>query len=384
MEHDSSPIEMTPAELLRRIESREEVHVLDVRAPFRLQNGRIDIVPDEWFHNIPGSELRTLDDPGRAGLRRDVPIAVVCGRGFDSVIIADHLNERGFRATSIAGGMLDWMALAVPRELEPPAGCDRFVQFDRVGKGALAYLVISAGEGFVVDPSRDTDPILAAAREAGARIVGVADTHVHADYISGGPALALKLGVPYYLHPRDAFYPYDGTPGAIAFEALSDGRKIPVGRASIEALHTPGHTEGSVSYRIADEAILTGDFIFIGSVGRPDLGGKTEEWTLVLWASLERARREWARDARIYPAHYQNGPERNLDRSVGRTFGEILLANEPLAMTDGARFAQWVRERAGSFPDAYRRMKAINIGLEDPNRAEMDELEAGRNQCALG
>ena len=64
--------------------------------------------------------------------------------------------------------------------------------------------------------------------------------------ISGGPGLARDLGVPYYLHPKDAVYPYDGTPGKIEFEAAEEGRSIRVGRAEVKTVHTPGHTEGSV------------------------------------------------------------------------------------------------------------------------------------------
>jgi glyoxylase-like metal-dependent hydrolase (beta-lactamase superfamily II) len=66
---------------------------------------------------------------------------------------------------------------------------------------------------------------------------------VHADYISGAPALAAYLRVPYYLHPRDSFYPYDGTPGRIDFRPIGDGDGIEFGRGALQVVHTPGHTE---------------------------------------------------------------------------------------------------------------------------------------------
>lgn len=376
--------EWTAQELVRRIESGEEIHVLDVRAPFRLASGRIDILSAERFHNVPGSQVMAMTDPVEAGLPQGAPIAVVCGRGTDSRVVAGHLRAAGLEAASLSGGMISWMELAVPRAFEAPPGCDALIQFDRVGKGALAYAIVSAGEALVVDPPRHTDALLAAIREAGGNVTGVAETHIHADYISGGPALARELEVPYYLHPADASYPYDGTPAKIPFEAIEDGDEIAVGEARVRVLHTPGHTEGSVSYALDDHAVLTGDFIFVGSIGRPDLGGQAEAWARVLWRSVERARTEWPPESLLLPAHYAGADERNTDRSVGRTLGELARTNEPLGLPNEEAFLAWVLAKTGAFPESYRRIKAINIGLELPGPEEMNELEAGRNQCALG
>jgi len=382
MNRETSSSEIAPADLVRRIESREEIHILDVRAPFRLANGTIDIVPAERFHNIRGSEVLALNDPESAGLPRNAPVAVVCGHGLDSQKIASHLNTLGFDSASLAGGMVAWMASASPRELDPPSDLDRMVQFDRTGKGSLGYVLISDGEAFIVDPPRQTASLVAVCGDA--KIVGIAETHVHADYISGGPSLARELNVPYYLHPKDAVYPYDGTPGKIGFEAVETGREIRVGRARVIVEHTPGHTEGSVCYRIGDHAVLTGDFVFIESVGRPDLAGQEVAWTEMLWQSLERARSDWPSGILVYPAHYASASERNADYSVGKPFGDLCPANHPLALTDRQLFTEWVLSKTGNIPDEYRRMKGINVGLENPSAAEMDELEAGRNQCALG
>ncbi|MHC4342332.1 MAG: MBL fold metallo-hydrolase, partial [Planctomycetota bacterium] len=197
--------ETAPRELVAAVESGRELHVLDVRAPFRLKSGRVDIVPDERFHNIAGSQLLQMD-LSASGL--ESPLVVVCGFGVDSRRVAGFLNERGFEASSLAGGMAAWMRDTVLRELEPPAELDRFVQLDRFGKGALGYVLVSDGEAILVDPPRHTADYLQIVEQAGAKVVGIADTHAHADYISGGPALALSLDVPYYLNPADAVYPY--------------------------------------------------------------------------------------------------------------------------------------------------------------------------------
>jgi glyoxylase-like metal-dependent hydrolase (beta-lactamase superfamily II) len=368
--------EITPEELVEAVERGEEIHVLDVRAPQRLAAGRIDIVPEERFHNVRGSELLAREDPG---VPRGAHIAVVCGLGNDSRRIAQHLAGHGYEAASVVGGMVAWNRTVIARELPAPPELDRIVQLDRIGKGALGYVLVSDGEAFVVDPPRYVEAYEGAI--GGARIVGVGDTHAHADYISGGEALARAYDAPYYLHPADAIYPYDGTPGALRFKPVVGGERLRVGRAEIEVVHTPGHTEGSVTYKCGDAFALTGDFIFVSSVGRPDLGGKTDEWTKVLFESLRAAKRAWPATIRIYPAHYGSAAERAADRSVGAPLGE--LRNEPLRIDDAGKFAQWIASRAGKFPDAYRRIKAINIGLESVEDAEADELEAGRNECAL-
>ncbi|MGE5177507.1 MAG: MBL fold metallo-hydrolase [Bacteroidota bacterium] len=373
--------EITPEELVRRAEAGEGLRVLDVRLPAAVAAGHIDL-PGKGFVNILGSELIAMGRSVKETLPSDGPIAVVCGHGNSSKTIARLLNRLGYDARSVRGGMAAWDVTLIPRELEPPAGFDRFIQFDRIAKGATGYLLASGGEALLVDPCRKTQGYLEAAREAGCRVTGIADTHVHADYISGGPALSRSMGVPYYLHRGDAVYPFDGTPAKIAYRAIEDGGTIPVGGSALSVRHTPGHTEGSVTF-LAGDAALTGDFIFVNSVGRPDLGGQAEEWTVTLWKSLERALREWDHATRIYPAHYASASEREADQSVGCTLERVLERNAPLQIRDQAKFVAWVGSKLGKAPEAYRKIKAVNLGLFEVFDMEAETLEGGRNECAL-
>lgn len=376
--------EISALELARTVEAGEPIQVVDVRAAFRLDSGRIDLVPDSSFHNIVGSQLAKVEDLEGTGIDPQVPVAVVCGKGSDSRILASHLNRLGCQARSLSGGMGSWMMLTLERELSPTASLDRLVQFDRIGKGALGYLLVSDSEAIAIDPPRDPSAYLAAAEASDCSIVGVADTHVHADYISGGPELSRELQVPYYLHPDDACYPYDGRPGTIPFEPIEHGQEIAFGRSRLKIAHTPGHTDGSVSYLVDDQAAFTGDFIFIASVGRPDLAGKEQEWTLKLWESLELARHEWSPSLHIYPAHYGSDEERQSDRSIGSLLSELRQTNSSLQYEDREAFIEWVLARKASFPDAYRKIKAVNVGLLPVSNDEADELEVGKNECALG
>ena len=374
--------EISPEELVLRIESGAPLRVLDVRA--NTASGRIDIIPQDCYVNIRGSQLLAMGADVRNAVPPSDPVAVVCDRGTSSKQIAAHLNVLGYKAESMRGGMAAWGMAVVPRPLAPPAGFELFMQFDRVAKGATGYLLGAGGEALIVDPPRKAQPYLEAAREHGLKVVAVADTHAHADYISGGPGLSRALGIPYYLHPRDAILPYDGSPAKIDYAKAEEETVIPVGTASVRVVHTPGHTEGSISFLAGDGVALTGDFIFVNSIGRPDLGGKAEAWTKELWASLERARREWPATMRLYPAHYASDAERETDRTVGSTFAAIQERNEPLRFHDEASFSAWVMKKVGGSPESYRKIKAVNLGLVEVWDMEAQELDCGRNECALG
>lgn len=382
---DQGPIpEIAPAELAGALEANDPVQVLDVRAPERVRQGHIDIAARQRFVNIRGSEVLTRTSLQALGLDPGLRIAVVCARGLDSRTVAAHLRTLGANACSMAGGMAAWMRLTLPRPLPPPPSLDAFLQFDRIGKGALGYLLVSDGQALIVDPPRDASAYLQAAGELAARVVAVADTHVHADYTSGAPALSRTLGVPYYLHPADTVYPYDGMPGRVSIAPLADGSEIRVGRSLVRAWHTPGHTEGGVSFVVDLRAALTGDFLFVSSVGRPDLAGKTSEWARRLWASVERVRREWPSEIVIYPAHYASDAEHNADRTVCAPLGQLLSSNESFSHRSVEEFTEWINSREAPFPEAYKTIKAVNLGLVQVTDQQAEELETGRNECALG
>ena len=379
-----APREMTVEELSRQIDAGTPVQVVDVRPPERVATGRIGGIPERRFHNLSSLQLMTRRRAAVAALEPGVLTAVVCNRGNESRMAAGLLARLGFEAVSVQGGMEAWMRLVVPRDIAPPPGVDRVVQFDRVGKGALGYLVMSGGEAVIIDPPRDASSCLRVIAAEGARLVGVIDTHVHADYVSGAPRLAAQFAIPYHLHPADAVYPYDGRPGRVPFSSLEHDGTVAVGATWLRACHTPGHTLGSLTLLLGDQMAFTGDFLFVNAIGRPDLAGHTAEWAGDLWDSLSLAKREWPGAMQIYPAHYGAQSERRPDCVVGSTFASLLERLEALRIADRDAFIAWVLERESPFPEAYRRIKAINIGLVSVPEDEAEELEVGRNECALG
>jgi hydroxyacylglutathione hydrolase len=172
--------------------------------------------------------------------------------------------------------------------------------------GCAAYLFGcgTVGKGAVVDArADDIDAYIAFAREKNLRLTHVVDTHVHADHRSGGPELARRVGAEYCVHESaDVTYP---------FTPLHDHDQIELGNTRVEVLHTPGHSPDSVCLVVTDHKrgpapwfVLTGDTLFVGAVGRPDLPGRARENAAQLYASLHDKLLTLPDDLEIYPGHF--------------------------------------------------------------------------------
>jgi len=376
--------QIPPAELAERLDRGEPLQVLDVRAADKVAAGHVAFGPALAFRAMPNSKIFTLPSLDPLGLDPARPVAVICGHGNSSKQTVTFLRERGYQASSVAGGMAAWETVYVARRLAPTPSLEHVVQLDRVGKGALSYVLVSEGDAVLVDPGRHLDRYDAVLAELGATLAAVVDTHVHADYVSGARGAAQRWQVPYFLHVDDALSPYDGAPGRLAFQALADGDTIAFGRATLRAVHVPGHTLGSVSLLSDDGLVLTGDFLFVQSVGRPDLGGQAVGWAKLLWDSLERVRREWPGDLVVLPAHYATEIERRADRAVAARFDVISATNTSAAIQDERAFLRWVADHETPPPEAYRTIKLANLGLVEISDADAEVLESGPNQCAIG
>lgn len=172
--------------------------------------------------------------------------------------------------------------------------------------GCAAYLFGcgTLGKCAVVDAhERDVDDYAAFAASKAMRITHVIDTHVHADHRSGGPALARKVGASYCLH--------ESADVAMAFEPLRDGQQVELGNTRITVLHTPGHTPESMCLVVSDLRrgpepwfVLTGDTLFVGAVGRPDLPGRARENAGELHDSIHGKLMTLPDDVEIYPGHF--------------------------------------------------------------------------------
>ncbi len=175
---------------------------------------------------------------------------------------------------------------------------------DETGCAAYVFGCATAGKGAVVDPQeRDVEAYAEFARAKGLRITHVIDTHIHADHRSGGRALARLAGAVYCLH-RSADV-------ACPFEPLDDGQELELGNTRVRVLHTPGHTPESVSLVVTDLRrgpdpwfVLTGDTLFVGAVGRPDLPGRARENAGALHEALRAKLLALPDGLEVFPAHF--------------------------------------------------------------------------------
>lgn len=171
----------------------------------------------------------------------------------------------------------------------------------------LSYFFGCAGKAKAVAVdvvAGDEDWFIAEAQKAGVRIVYVIDTHVHADHYSGGPELARRIEAPYCLHESNR------QRASFDFEPVKDGQRLEVGNVVVDVMHTPGHTLDSVCLLVRDMRrgdepwfVITGDTLFVGAVGRPDLAGQEREMAAQLHDSLHSRLLSLPPELEIYPGH---------------------------------------------------------------------------------
>ena len=232
----------------------------------------------------------------------------------------------------------------------------------------------ATGEAIVVDPTRDADQYLAAAALQGLRITAVTETHIHADFLSGSRELARRAGAQLLLSgcgTEDWQYGFADSDGA---KLLHDGDSFNVGQVRFDVLHTPGHTPEHLSFLITDTAsspepmgILSGDFVFCGDVGRPDLlekaakvAGSSETAARTLWKSLERFR--------ALPDHLQVWPGHGAGSACGKglsampqsTVGYEKRVNWAFQSPDEASFVRDVLAGQVEPPRYFAEMKRLN------------------------
>ena len=379
----SPPASVDVGELLSRLDRGEKVVLLDVRNQDEYESWKLEPRrPVETVH-VPYFDFIEDGDAAIARVPRGRELVVLCAKGGSSEMVVELLNEAGVRAANVAGGMLAYGVYLEPVRLPLEAGeARRFElwQVNRRGKGCLSYVIVSGGEAVVVDPSRHAEWYEAFVRERGARIVQVLDTHIHADHVSGGPELARRARAPYYVSAGAGFeLRQPVTP-------LGDGQQIRLGgdlgvSIEVRVIHTPGHTPGSTSFLVGGRYLLTGDTLFVASVGRPDLGGNAVEWGRELYLSLTERLADLPAETRVLPAHFGSQAEIGAEGVVWGRLGELRASVPELQLADADAFVDAVRSAVKEPPPAYAEIIELNLGAH-ASEEQVAEWELGKNQCA--
>ncbi|PFR27120.1 hypothetical protein COK19_11200 [Bacillus cereus] len=357
----------------------EELYILDVR-------NEVDYM--DW--KIEGKQISSMNKPyfdlleGVEGILEELPkekdILVVCAKEGSSKFVAEQLVESGLNNVYyLAGGMKAWSEYVKPMKVGDLKDGGSIYQFNRLGKGCLSYMVISNGEAAVIDAARTIETYEEFAKEQEAVITNVMDTHLHADHISGGRKLAEKVNGTYWLPPKDA------EEVVFSYEPLVEGAVITVGetKIDIEAIYSPGHTIGSTSFIVDDAYLLSGDILFVDSIGRPDLAGKAEDWVSDLRNTLYKRYKGLSQDLIVLPAHYSKISEMDERGIVSAKLQDLFESNAGLNIGDEAEFRKIVTENLPPQPNAYQEIRQTNMGKLNPSTEEEHEMEIGPNRCAV-
>lgn len=218
----------------------------------------------------------------------------------------------------------------------------------------------------MVDPQLEIEPYLEAAGQKAMRITHIFETHVQADHLSGARALAAATRAPVFFH--------ESAPVRFPHARLIDGEEHELGNVRVEILHTPGHTAESLCLLVTDRTravapwfVLTGDTLFAGGVGRPDLGGEGAEMRLAgdLYDSLHEKLLTLPDHVEVFPAHFGGAAcGKGLSGKPGSTIGFERRFNPALAIASKAEFVRFALADLPPQPPAFAEHRRRNLGLE--------------------
>ena len=365
---------ITPEELKRRLDAGEIQFIFDLRAEDEFKSWKVEGKTDVPTMNIPQEDFVGEEEKFFDRFPKDKEIITICAHGDSSQYTADMLSERGFKARGLKGGMDLWSEFYEARKVsESPL----VYQIYRVAKGCIGHVVTSDGQAAVLDAPRHIENVTRIIDESGAKVVAVLDTHLHADHISGGPALAKKYNAPYYIHQAD-------TKGATyEHRVMHNHDRIKVGGSVIEVLHSPGHTPGSTSFLLDGKILFTGDTVMETSIGRPDLGGMVGSWAGFLYYTLFKRYKGLPDDILVLPAHAASIREQDEQGIVRFTLGWARQKRSLFHITEMGKFKEAIKSTLLENPERYADIRQVNLGVLEADEKKLKELEIGKNLCGM-
>lgn len=370
---------MTAKQVAEMVLHNKQLFILDVRnesdfSDWRMEGQSVEII------NIPYFDLLDGVDAALDKIPEDKQLLVVCAKEGSSQFVAEQIAEAGrSNIFYLEGGMKSWSEYLEPVKVADLSRGGELYQFVRIGKGCLSYMVLSEGEAAIIDSTRMIDQYEQFMQQKGVKLVHTIDTHLHADHISGGRALAQKYGAKYHLPPKDAeevTFPY---------EKLEEGTDIYVGSEQIvvQPIYSPGHTIGSTSFIVDGQYLLTGDILFVESIGRPDLAGLAEDWVGDLRETLYGRYKNLSADLIVLPAHFGKITELGKGGLVSARLGKLYKQNPGLNIRDEDEFRKTVTEQLPPQPNSYQEIRQTNMGKMNPSKEEQRDMEIGPNRCAV-
>ena len=361
------------------VTTNEKFLLLDVRNDVEFGRFKVEGPFPIDMINVPYMEFVEHEEDSVARVPKGKTIRIVCAKEGSAMYVGEILMNHGYRDVGyLLKGIKSWGNLLSPIRLSPQNGYE-LVQFRRPGKASCSYGLVYEKEMMVFDPAKNIAAYQMFAEDRGCAITKTFETHRQADYISGSPMLRKATGAEIMAPEPDfdvAKFPFTRVRDGEIYAFTSGGPEVKV-------IHTPGHTPGSTSYMIDDKYLISGDTVFIYSIGRPDLGGKAEEWSKLLFKTMQEKLLTLTDATIILPGHYMDWKEADERLIFAATFDRIKEINSDIySISSEKEFFAFIKENMRQQPEEYAKIREINAGLLEVDEEEQDTMDLGKNECA--
>ena len=353
--------------------------LLDVRND--VEFGRFKVEGPHPFEmmNLPYMEFVEHEEQSVAQVPEGKKLRIVCAKEGSAKYVGEILENNGFDDIGyLTKGIKSWGNMLAP--IKVSNGSDyQLYQFRRPGKASCSYGLVYGKEMMVFDPAKNIEAYQTFADEKGCKIIKTFETHRQADYISGSWPLNKATGAE-ILAPEPDFavanFEYTPVKDGAVYAFNGSGPEVKV-------IHTPGHTPGSTCYLIDDKYLVSGDTVFIYSMGRPDLGGMVEEWSKMLFKTMTEIIIPMDETVLAMPGHYMDWKEANQDFIFTASMGEIKKINADIyGIGEESQFIDFIKSNMREQPEEYAKIREINAGLVEVDEEQQDIMDLGKNECA--
>jgi glyoxylase-like metal-dependent hydrolase (beta-lactamase superfamily II)/rhodanese-related sulfurtransferase len=385
------PLEIEPSDLKNKLDSGENLYILDVRTPEEYKSWKISYDKHVEPSLVPLDKLSS--DEQIRNIPRDREVITVCSHGMRSKMAAEYLSQLGYNAKSIRGGMVAWNKINDLALIPSKADLNlKIWQIRRISKGCMTYLISYLNNAVVIDPPcSSAASIYEIAKKNNLRIKALIETHRHADHLSASMTLVKETGAILYLSPLEEYETEQTITNGLNINFLNDGQRIEISNGlTLDVIHTPGHTVGSMSFQLdalsdgnergeRETFLFSGDTLFVDGIGRPDLHDKVDEFSRTLFLTYKKLA-SLPDSAIVLPSHYSKSMKH--EDPIFKTIGEIKAYLKAFRM-DEDEFINYVASSIPPQPMNYKRILRLNKDLLLCNNLHLDDLEAGPNSCGI-
>jgi glyoxylase-like metal-dependent hydrolase (beta-lactamase superfamily II)/rhodanese-related sulfurtransferase len=394
---NNNDLKIKPVELKKKIDSGEDIFILDVRNREEHEPWKVSYDRYKDTTVIPIDDLSSPE--ALKQIPKDKEVVTFCGHGNRSMNAAKILSEKGYNVKTIEGGLDGWNMVNDIASLPNIDSTINIWQVRRVSKGCMSYVIANTldKKAVVIDATCGMDNVIDAfVNNNDLKMTTLIETHVHADHLSGATKMAKKYGSKLYISSMEQYITENANDNAISISLIKSGDKINIGDGYVlEAIHTPGHTDGSICLKLevtnktdtrpewkkndSHIYLFTGDTLFVDGIGRPDLHNKAKEYTHNLYNSYQTKILNLPDDTLILPAHFSTAFEHG--KPISSTIKSIKERLELLSFPED-KFVDFVATNLPPQPMNYEKIVSINRDMISCDLAD-SSIEAGPNSCGI-